>query len=332
MTLKPWEQRMRVCVYCGSAVGNDAAFVHEARALGKLLAAEGMEVVYGGGRVGLMGVLADAALAGGGRVIGVIPRALVQREIAHRGLTDLRVVETMHERKALMAELADGFLALPGGAGTLEELFEAWTWGQLGLHAKPCGLLNIRGYYDALLAFLDRATAEGFVAPRHRAMLVMESDARQLLDRFRQYAPPLAKWGGGRPVESEVDVIAWVCLQERRVLAVRARGKDAFYLPGGKRRSGESDAEALAREIREELRVELFRDTMEFVTVVEGPAHGYPDGTIVRMSCYSARYAGKLECDSEIAEIAWLTFDDRHRCAPAAQRVIEILSARGLMR
>src|ERR1051325_4031297 len=209
--VKPWEQRMRVCVYCGSAVGNDAAFVHEARALGKLLAAEGMELVYGGGRVGLMGVLADAALAGGGRVIGVIPRALVQREIAHRGLTDLRVVETMHERKALMAELADGFLALPGGAGTLEELFEAWTWGQLGLHAKPCGLLNIRGYYDALLAFLDRATAEGFVAPRHRAMLVMESDARQLLDRFRQYAPPLAKWAGGRPVESEVDVIAWVC-------------------------------------------------------------------------------------------------------------------------
>jgi uncharacterized protein (TIGR00730 family) len=323
---------MRVCVYCGSAEGHDPVFVQGARALGDVLAGERVDLVYGGGRVGLMGVLADAVLAGGGRVIGVIPRALLKREIAHRGLTELRVVESMHERKALMANLADGFLAMPGGAGTLEELFEAWAWGQLGLHAKPCGLLNIGGYYDALIAFLDRATTDGFVGPQHRTMLVVETDARRLLDHFRRYTPPQAKWAGERCAAPEVDVLTWICVRASRVLAVRSHGRDVFYLPGGKRRPGESDLEALMREIREELGVEILRDKMEFMTVVEAPAHGYPEGTLVRMTCYSAEYAGELACDSEIDEIDWLTYADRNRCAPAAQRVIEFLAGRGLIR
>jgi uncharacterized protein (TIGR00730 family) len=185
----------RVCVYCGSNTGTDPAYAHSARELGALLAARGLGLVYGGGKVGLMGVLADAALKGGAEVIGVIPEALRAREVGHMGLTELRVVETMHERKALMEDLSDAFIALPGGLGTLDELFEILTWSQLGMHHKPCGLLDVEGYFQPLLAWLDRATAEGFVRPQHRAMIMVETDAGRLLDRFAEYqAPALGKW------------------------------------------------------------------------------------------------------------------------------------------
>jgi uncharacterized protein (TIGR00730 family) len=184
-----------LCVYCGSNVGADPAFADAARALAELLAGRGIRVVYGGGKVGLMGVLADAALAAGGEVVGVIPQHLVDREIGHAGLTELRVVGSMHERKALMAELADGFVALPGGIGTLEELIEAYTWSQLGLHAKPLGVLNVNGYYDALEAFLDQAVLARFLRPEHRAVLAVEAEVGALLDRLdRAVVPTLTKW------------------------------------------------------------------------------------------------------------------------------------------
>jgi hypothetical protein len=151
--------------------------------------------VYGGGNIGLMGVVADAVLAAGGEAIGVIPRGFVEKEVAHDGLSDLRIVSSMHERKAMMADLADAFVALPGGLGTLEEMFETWTWGQLGLHAKPCGLLDVAGYYGPLLAFLDHAVAEGFIKPRHRALLLAERDPGALLDRLAAFRPPrIEKW------------------------------------------------------------------------------------------------------------------------------------------
>ena len=154
-----------------------------------------MTLVYGGGRVGLMGVVAGAALAAGGRVIGVIPEALATRELAHDGLSDLQVVGSMHERKARMSELADGFLALPGGIGTLEEWFEVWTWSQLGFQPKPCGLLNVAGYYDHLLAFLDHMTAERFLTDIHRGMVIVDDDPERLLDRLAAWQPPRArKW------------------------------------------------------------------------------------------------------------------------------------------
>jgi uncharacterized protein (TIGR00730 family) len=172
----------RVCVYCGSHSGSRAAYAQAARAMGEALAQRGIGVVYGGGRVGLMGALADAALAAGGSVTGVIPRALVSREIAHLDLKDLRVVDSMHERKALMAELADAFIALPGGFGTLEEFCEVLTWAQLGLHHKPCGLLNVAGFYDSLLSFFDHAAAEDFIRDLHRGQVVVESDLERLLD------------------------------------------------------------------------------------------------------------------------------------------------------
>lgn len=187
----------RLCVFCGASAGARPAYDAAARALGATLARRGHDLVYGGANVGLMGTVADAVLAGGGRVAGVIPSALVEKEIAHRGLSDLRIVSSMHERKAAMAELSDGFIALPGGLGTLDELFEILTWAQLGLHAKPCGLLNVEGYYDPLVTFLDHAVAERFVRPAHRAALMVESDADALLDRFLGYRPLAAdKWIG----------------------------------------------------------------------------------------------------------------------------------------
>ena len=186
---------MRICVYAGSNPGADPAYADAAADLARVLAGRGIGVVYGGARVGLMGVLADTALEAGGEVFGVMPQSLVDREIGHTGLTELHVVASMHERKALMAELSDGFVALPGGAGTLEELIEIYTWSQLGLHAKPMGVLNVNGYYDGLAALLDHAVQEGFLRPEHRAAMHAEPTAEALLERFDGWRPSgKAKW------------------------------------------------------------------------------------------------------------------------------------------
>lgn len=185
----------RVCVFCGSNEGGRPAYADSARALGRLLVERGLGLVYGGGNVGLMGVVADAVLAAGGEVVGVIPHALMAREIGHPGVTTMHVVDSMHERKALMAEHADAFIALPGGVGTFEELFEAITWTQLGLHAKPCGILNVEGFYDDLLRFLDRAWAEGFIKPDTRAIVKAGADPAALLDLLEHAELPAApRW------------------------------------------------------------------------------------------------------------------------------------------
>ncbi|MEC6744509.1 TIGR00730 family Rossman fold protein [Pseudomonas qingdaonensis] len=186
---------MRLCVFCGSSSGSKPIYVEMATCLGKALAENGIGLVYGGASVGLMGAVADAVLANGGEVIGIIPQALQEKEIAHQGLTDLRVVRSMHERKALMAELSDGFIAMPGGIGTLEELFEVWTWGQLGYHAKPCALFNVEGFYNGLATFLDNLVEEAFVKSNHREMLIVEDDVARLLTAIDRYeAPVLTKW------------------------------------------------------------------------------------------------------------------------------------------
>ena len=179
-----------VCVFTGSSTGGRMEYHDAARALGTLLAERGIRLVYGGGRVGLMGLIADAALAAGGEVVGVIPHDLQRREVGHEGLTRLAVVESMHERKALMAELSDAFVAMPGGLGTFEELFEVLTWAQLGIHKKPCGLLNVAGYYFPLISFLRRATDEGFVAPEHRELVLVEEEPERMLEKFAEYVPP----------------------------------------------------------------------------------------------------------------------------------------------
>jgi uncharacterized protein (TIGR00730 family) len=185
----------RVCVFCGSSAGTDAVYREAAETVGRLLSERGLELVYGGGNVGLMGVVAESCLRAGGRVIGVIPEALEKKELAHTGLTELRVVGSMHERKALMADLADAFLALPGGYGTWDEFCEILTWAQLGIHRKASAVLNVKGYYDPLLAMADRAVAEGFLSEVHRALLLSDDDPAGLLDRLSGYSAPFAdKW------------------------------------------------------------------------------------------------------------------------------------------
>ena len=185
----------QICVFCGSRSGVSYAYEEGARRLGWALAKAGITLVYGGGRVGLMGVLADTVLGSGGEVIGVIPKALVRREVAHAGLSDLRVVGSMHERKALMSELSEGFVMLPGGIGTLEEFFEVLSWAQLGVHSKPCGLLNIEDYYEPLLAFLDHAVVRGFLSEQHRSMVLVKTEPELLLKAFARYQPPeVAEW------------------------------------------------------------------------------------------------------------------------------------------
>jgi uncharacterized protein (TIGR00730 family) len=181
----------RICVFCGSSPGHDPRYLEAARTMGQTLARRGLGLVYGGGSVGLMGAVADAALAAGGEVIGVIPQVLQIRELAHRSLTTLHVVGSMHERKALMAELSDGFVALPGGMGTLEELSEVLTWAQLGLHARPIGLLDVAGYYQPLADFFDRAVGAGFLRPAHRALLLVGHEPGALLDRFAAWRGPV---------------------------------------------------------------------------------------------------------------------------------------------
>ena len=185
----------RICVFCGSSAGASLEYAKAARALGALFSRERVGLVYGGASVGLMGALADSVLADGGEVIGIIPHHLVSKEVAHQHLSDLRVVSSMHERKALMSELADGFIALPGGFGTFEEFCEVLTWAQLGLHRKPTGLLNVAGYYDPLLTMFDRAVDHQFVRPHHRELVLSATEPAQLLEAMRRFRPPdVPKW------------------------------------------------------------------------------------------------------------------------------------------
>ena len=201
----------RICVFCGSNAGHNPLYRDEAERLGRLLAARGIELVYGAGNIGLMGAVADACLAAGGTVIGIIPEALMGKEVAgravdHRSLTRIEVVDSMHTRKARMAELSDGFIALPGGFGTFEEFCEILTWGQLGFHAKPMGLLNVNGFYDPLLAMFDRAVEDGFLRAQNRAMALADTNIEQLLDAMAAYRPEsVSKWLKG---SSELCVIS----------------------------------------------------------------------------------------------------------------------------
>lgn len=185
----------RICVFCGSNSGIDPIYLETAEKVGKFLVSENIELVYGGGRVGLMGKIADTVMENGGKVIGVIPHDLSAKEIAHQNLTELHIVDSMHERKAMMAELADGFIALPGGVGTFEEFCEIVTWAQLGIHTKPCALMNVGGFYDAFIAMFDHSMNQGFIRPQHRALILVESEIGKLFQLMKEYRPPIIeKW------------------------------------------------------------------------------------------------------------------------------------------
>lgn len=294
---------------------------------GSALAEAGVGIVYGGGHVGLMGSVADGALATGGEVIGVIPRSLVEAELAHRGLTRLEVVDSLHDRKARMAALADGFVALPGGAGTLDEWFEAWTWGQLGLHAKPLALLDVGGFWRPLAAMLDHLVTTGFLAAHHRDSLVVEDDARRLLERLQTWAPPVPKWVDGSVRLSSVGLVV---IRDGRLLVARSHGADAFFLPGGKLEDGETERDALRREVREELGIDLEASQLEPSFVVEAAAYGQA-GVWLRMSCYTAAFSADPVPRSEIAELAWISDDATVPLAPAVVQAMTRLRLSGCL-
>jgi uncharacterized protein (TIGR00730 family) len=300
---------MRICVFCGSNYGNNEIYANAAREMGRSLAGHGIDVVYGGGRVGLMGELADGALGAGGAVIGVMPRSLVEREIQHTSLTELHVVQSMHERKTKMAELADGFIALPGGAGTLEEIFEQWTWAQLGIHHKPCGFLNVNGYFDPLRKMIDRMAGDGFLRPEYASMLVFDTDAATIIDAFRDYAPPVAKWQAP-PV---IHIVAALVQDEaHRVLLVRKKGTRAFMQPGGKLRDSESHLAALGRELGEELQCSIRPESPVFLGTFTAPAAN-ESGCVVEAALYRVELVGPISAASEIEEVAWLDPDQPHQ-------------------
>lgn len=189
-----------IAVFCGSALGTQADYLEQAKLTGKTIAEQGKTLVYGGGHVGLMGVVADSAIQAGGRVIGVIPQALVDAELAHPNLAELHIVKNMHERKTKMSELSDGFIALPGGAGTLEEIFEQWTWAQLGVHLKPCAFLNVAGFYDDMIQFLNKVADHGFTQSRFNQALVVSDQITEILNQFKHYQAPEPKWAKPKQV------------------------------------------------------------------------------------------------------------------------------------
>jgi len=325
---------MRICVYCGSRFGNGEVYVHAARQMGKALADRGIDLVYGGGRVGLMGALADASLQAGGTVIGVIPQSLVDREIQHTGVTELHVVATMHERKAKMAELADAFIALPGGAGTLEEIFEQWTWGQLGIHHKPCAFLNTNGYFDSLRTMVDKMAAEGFLHPEYSSMLTFHAEPTAIIDAFQFYTAPLPKWQTVSKMpataQSVIRIVAALVQDDAgRVLLVRKRGTRAFMQPGGKLRDSESHPAALERELKEELGCSVRPGSPAFLgTFLAPPAN--ETGCMVEAALYRVEVVGTVSAAAEIEEIAWVRPEPPHQIelAPLTRESVLPLAAR----
>jgi uncharacterized protein (TIGR00730 family) len=301
---------MRICVVCGSSCGSNGLYMDAARKLGTTLAERNIDLIYGGGRVGLMGVLADATVAAQGFVIGVMPQSLVEREIQHRNLNEFHVVNTMHERKSKMAELADGFVSLPGGAGTLEEILEQWTWAQLGIHQKPCAFLNVNGYFDPFRAMVKQMVGEGFLEEEYASMLIFAAEPVAIVEAFRAYSPPPAKWGRASAFSASrrppIKIVAAVIqAQDNRILLVRKKGTRTFMQPGGKLHESESHCDALQRELKEELTCDLRPDTRIYLGTFRAPAAN-ESGYMVEAALYRVDVTGSIHPAAEIEEVVWV--------------------------
>ncbi len=321
---------MRVAVFTGSGEGPES-HRRAAADFARRLAESGVGIVYGGGRVGLMGVVADAALAAGGEVVGVMPRHLADQEIAHPDLTRLDIVTTMHDRKARMADLADAFVALPGGAGTLEELFEVWTWGQLGLHSKPTALLDVDGFFRLLIDHLHLAVESGYINPVYLKSLGVVGDADDFLRFVTGYEHPARKWSDrGRGVSSdggprtESAMVGWIQLRGGRLLTVRGEDHNHFALPGGVVEPGETFEQALERGVKEDLGLRLTDLRQAFSVPAQGSDPTGKDQPT--MYCYHARADGSVRPGRDIAEFRWLSASEAEYATPPVQQVLARLN------
>ena len=312
----------RICIFCGANPGNNPRITDHVEELCVLLIEQGFDLVYGGGKDGLMGLIADRFLAAGRRVIGVRPKKLIEGEGSHLGLTKMIVVKDMHERKAQMMDEADLFIALPGGVGTLDEIMEVYTQVKIGFFDKFCGVLNTDYFYQGLELLLDNMVKHGFLQQNDKAKLQIEDTPQALLDR-------MVKWKSSK---EEIDKIAFIFVEDGEILMTRSKGKSLYYIPGGKRDPGETDKQALIREVREELTVNIVPSTIEYVGTFRAPADRSVNDVGVKMSCYTAEFIGTPQASSEISVIRWMTFQEIDLVSRVSKKIFHFLKERDLLK
>ncbi len=304
-----------VCIFCGANTGNSEVILAQTKALIQNLIAMDFNLVYGGGKSGLMGLIADQFLTSGKKVIGIRPAKLIKDEDVHSDLTELKVVTDMFERKSQMMERADFFIALPGGVGTLDEILDVYTNTKIGFADKFCALLDVEGFYKGLNDQLSTMVEKSFLSLTDKNLLVAGSP-EYILEKIKERL-------------AEIDKVAYIAIDDKRVLTARTRGNDKFYIPGGKRENEESDIKTLTREVKEELSVDLIEGSEEYVGTFRAQAHGKPKGIQVRMTCYSAQYLGDFTPNSEIEEIKWLTSTEEHLVSHVDKVIFRYLKGRG---
>ena len=304
-----------ICIFCGANTGNSETIIAQTESLLQLLINLDFDLVYGGGKSGLMGIIADRFLESGKKVVGIRPSKLIEDEDAHTSLTELIVVKDMFERKAEMMKRADFFIALPGGVGTLDEIMDVYTNVKIGFTDKFCALLDVDGFYRGLTDQLSKMAEKSFLKPKDQDLLVVGNP----------------EWLASKIEErlNEIDKVAFIEIKDKKILTARSQGKDKFYIPGGKRDNNETDPETLEREVREELSVSIRPDTIKNIGVFRAQAHGKPEGIKVRMACYSAEYTGSLTPASEIEEIKWMTTADQELVSHVDKVIFRYLHEKG---
>lgn len=312
----------QVCIFCGAKQGVSNKILEDARQLCALLIAHDFDLVYGGGSIGLMGIIADHFLQKGRKVIGVRPKKLITDEDCHQGLSQLIVVETMQDRKAKMIELSDYFIALPGGIGTLDEIIETFTLFKIGFIQKPSGILNTSNFYGGLKSLFDQMTTSGFLSQEANHNLIFADTPSDLLHALKIEPKKQTTF-------REIDKVALIALNKGKILSTRSFGKESYYLPGGKREAGESDQQTLFREIKEELNIELLEDTIDYIGTFSAQADGMEDGILVKMTCYQADFNQIPQASNEIEEVRWLSYSDIELVSAVDKIIFKALKAKG---
>ena len=312
----------RVCIFCGAKTGNSIEIVNQVKLLCDLLIDAEFDLVYGGGKTGLMGIIANRFLEKERKVIGIRPKKLIQDEDGHMGLTELIIVDSMSERKVKMVELGDIFIALAGGIGTLDEIIETFTLYKIGFINKLSAILNTSNFYAGLEQLLNNMVDKNFLRKEEKSKLVIASDPRELVRQLGIVNPDDFR-------EREIDKLALIEIKDGKILITKSYGKDKYYLPGGKREKGESDSEALIREISEEMSVNILRDSMEYVGIFKAQADGKKEGINVVMTCYKAKYENVPKPSNEIEEIRWLNYNDIELVAEVDKKIFKYLKLKG---